>query len=372
MTETKAPATRLVALDLFRGLTVAGMLFVNNPGDWGHLLPPFDHAEWHGLTPTDLIYPFFLFIVGTAGVLSLERRAAGGASRGDLVRHAVIRGLTIVLVGWLMAWYPFGWARLMRLRIPGVLPRIGVVYALGTAAVLLLGQRRRALKVALVAAACLALHTAILCLPGYDLTREGNVARAVDLALLKGHTWKKDWDPEGIVSTLTAVATMLTGTLAGYALRLSGALRRRIDVLLYSGAATVALGWLWSRWLPLNKNLWTGSYVVLTSGLAAASLAVCLWFVDVKGWRAGTGFFVTYGRNPLLAFVLSGLLAKTLGLVKVGSGAEAASLHRVIYRAGFSWIPDPTVASHTFAVAVVVFWYLVLKVCERRGWYWKV
>lgn len=372
---TPAPPSsgRLAALDLFRGATVAGMVFVNNPGDWGHVARPFGHAEWHGWTPTDLVFPFFLFVVGTSGVLSLGKRAASGATRADLLRHVLVRGGTIVLIGWLMAWYPFGWERLARLRIPGVLPRIGVVYALGTALVLLLGERRRAPKVALAAAGLVALHTALLSWPGFDLTREGNVARAVDLALLEGHLWKKDWDPEGIVSTLPSIATMLTGTLAGLVLRAPLPLRRRIALLAAAGAAGIGAGLVWAQTLPVNKNLWTGSYVVLSSGFAAAGLAVCLWGLDVRGWRSGTGFFVTFGKNPLLAFVLSGFLAKTLGLVKVtAASGKAVSLHQAIYRHGLGWIGDPYVASHAFALATVGLWYAAMRVCEKRGWYWKV
>src|SRR5512140_3599619 len=193
MDTARPGAERLAALDLFRGATVAAMLFVNNPGDWGHILAPFDHAEWHGATPTDLVFPFFLFIVGTAGALSLRKRDASGETTAALARHAFRRGMTIALWRWLMAWYPFGWDRLSRLRIPGVLPRIGVVFVLGTWIVLLAGKRRVPALLAAVAA-LLALHTALLFLPGYDLTLAGNLQRAVDLAVLKGHLWKKEWD----------------------------------------------------------------------------------------------------------------------------------------------------------------------------------
>ena len=361
-----------MALDLFRGLTVAGMIFVNNPGDWGHVLAPFGHAAWHGWTPTDLIFPFFLFIVGTAGVLSVEKRRAAGDWTPDLLRHALVRGATIVLVGWLIAWYPFGWDRLAHLRIPGVLPRIGVVYAAGTVLLLLAGRLRGA-KLAIAVATLLALHTALLLLPGFDLTREGNVARALDLALLKDHLWKTDWDPEGILSTLTAVATMLTGTLAGFVLTGPRPLRRRIAVLAASGLAGIAAGLLWDRVLPVNKNLWTGSYVLLSSGFAAALLAGCLWAVDAKGWQRGAGFFVTFGRNPLLAFVLSGFLAKTLSIVKVpGPSGKSISLHQAIYGSVFSPVSDPYLRSHAFALVTVLFWWAALRLCEKRGWYWKV
>ena len=368
-----APPARLAALDLFRGATVAAMLFVNNPGDWGHLLRPFDHAEWHGWTPTDLIFPFFLFIVGTSGVLSLEKRRAAGAGDLDLARHAAVRGMTIVLVGWAMAWFPFTLERLLRLRIPGVLPRIGVVYLLGTCLVLLF-RRRRWEMVLLAVAVLLGLHTFLLTGLGFDLTREGNVQRFVDLALLKGHLWKKDWDPEGIVSTLPAVATLLTGTLAGFWLKAERPLGRKVTGLVLCGLAAAAAGELWGLSLPVNKNLWTGSYVLLTSGFAAAALGFSILLVDGMGLLRPPGFLYTFGTNPLLAFVLSGLGAKTLGLIKWagGAGGTTISLHSFLYRGSFGRLPDPVLSSHLWAVAVIVLWYLVLRVFEKRGWYWKV
>ncbi len=354
------------------------MIFVNNPGDWGHLYRPFDHAEWHGWTPTDLIFPFFLFIVGTAGVFSMEKRMERGASRTALARHAFTRGMTIVLVGWAMAWFPFGLERLSRLRIPGVLPRIGVVYVLGTLLVLTV-WRRRVAGVALAAAALLAIHTFLLLGLGWDLTREGNLQRALDLAVLKGHLWKKDWDPEGILSTLTAVATMLTGTLTGFLLtakreREDGPdLVRIVAKLVAWGVAGIAAGEVGHLVLPLNKNLWTGSYVVFTSGWASLGLAVSIVAVDLKRWLGPSGFFFTFGRNPLFAFVLSGMLAKTMGLIRwTGADGKAVSLQRSLYEGGFSWIPDPTLRSHAFAAVTVLFWYAVLLVFERKGWYWKV
>ncbi|MGE5347559.1 MAG: acyltransferase family protein, partial [Acidithiobacillales bacterium] len=317
-------------------------------------------------------------IVGTAGVFSLTKRMERGASRRSLARHAFTRGMTIVLVGWAMVWFPFTLERLARLRIPGVLPRIGVVYLLGTFLILAVWKRRVA-GLWVATGLLLALQTFLLTGLGFDLTPGGNIQRAVDLALLKGHLWKKEWDPEGIVSTLTAVATMLTGTLAGFVLTrrrresegpdLGGAVTR----LLAWGAAGIAAGELWNLALPINKNLWTGSYVVFTSGCAAVSLALSIVVVDIRRWFGPTGFFFTFGRNPLVAFVGSGLLAKTLGLVKwAGPGGTTVSLHRSLYESGFSWIANPTLRSHAFAVATVLFWWVVLLLFEKKGWYWKV
>jgi predicted acyltransferase len=347
------------------------MIFVNDPGDWNHILRPFDHAEWNGFTPTDAIFPFFLFIMGVAGALSLARRLEKGATRSQLARHAGRRGAAIVLVGWALAWFPFTLDRLGRLRIPGVLPRIGLVYALGTWLVLLAWKRRP--LVAVFAAVLLGLHTFLLLGLGYDLTREGNVQRAVDLALLKGHLWKKDWDPEGLVSTLSSVATMLTGTLAGWWVDSARPLGRRIAGLTAAGAASAAAGVLVGLALPINKNLWTASYVFLSSALASLALALALLLVDAARVRRGTGFFLTYGKNPLLAFVLSGLLVKTLLLVKIaGADGKKVSLYARLFRGGFSWVPDPYAASHLFALAVVVLLWAVLRLFERKGWYWKV
>ena len=361
---------------MFRGLTVVGMIFVNSPGDWGHLYWPFDHAEWHGWTPTDLIFPWFLFIVGVAGVFSLEKRMAGGAGRLELARHVFRRGMTIVVVGWLMAFYPFvpPLERFSRLRIPGVLPRIGVAFVLGTWIVLAVWGRRIA-GVAIAVVVLLGLHTWILAGTGYDLTPTGNVQRAVDLAVLKGHLWKnaQGWDPEGIVSTLTAIATMLTGTLTGFLLKGGAGVKEKVARLLVWGTVATGGGLLWGRVLPINKNLWTASYVVFTSGAALLAIGLCVLTIDVLGWRKPFGVFFTFGTNPLLVFVLSGLLAKTLGLVELSDAAgRTITLHTWLYRGGFSWITDPTLRSHAFALVTIFGWWAVLRVFEKKGWFWKL
>jgi predicted acyltransferase len=286
--------------------------------------------------------------------------------------------MTIVLVGWAMVWFPFTLERLARLRIPGVLPRIGIVYFLGTLVILAVWKRRVPL-LWIATGILLGLHTFLLTGLGFDLSPSGNVQRAVDLAVLKGHLWKKEWDPEGIVSTLTAVATMLTGTLAGTVLTrkkegetgpdLEGTVAR----LLLLGVAGIAAGEIGNVWIPINKNLWTASYVLFTSGCAGVGLALSILAVDVRRWFGPRGFFFTFGRNPLVVFVGSGILAKTLGLVKwAGADGKALSLHRFLYEGGFSWIGDPTLRSHAFALVIVVFWYGVLLVFEKKGWYWKI
>lgn len=367
------PASRLVALDLFRGATVAAMLFVNNPGSWAHVLPPFAHAEWHGCTPTDLVFPFFLFIVGTASVLSLGRRAAQGAARTTLARHALRRGGTIVLVGWALAWFPFTIERLLRLRLPGVLPRIGVVYALGALLLLAATAKRKAAFLTAAAALLVVLHTAFLFLPGFDLSREGNLQAAIDVALLKGHLWKPTWDPEGILSTLTALATMLTGSLAGLLLTSKAPGARRRPLLAAAGLAGVTGGLVaQALGLPLNKGLWTGSYVLFTAGAACLALLLALVVADLRGGKRLLAPLVTFGTNPLLAFVLSGLVAKSLILVKPTVGGAAVPLHRLLFEKVFSRVGDPYLGSHLQALVLLAAVWAVLRLFERRGWYWKV
>jgi len=370
-TVTTPLSGRLDALDVFRGATVAAMIFVNDPGDWSHVLPPFDHAPWNGFTPTDAIFPFFLFVVGVAGALSLRRRAEAGTSSSVLAREAARRGASIILVGWALAWFPFTLERLLRLRIPGVLPRIGLVYVLGTWIVLATG--RRAVLVAAATAALLLVHTFLLLGIGYDLTLGGNVQRAVDLAILKGHLWKKEWDPEGLVGTLSATATMLTGMLAGLWLATSRPLARRVEGLVFLGGLGAAAGLLLSRTLPVNKNLWTASYVLLSSGLAAVLLGLTLVLVERAPARREPGMFLTFGRNPLLAFVVSGLLAKTLLLSNAAwLDGDRRSFWKRLFNAGFSWIHRPYLASHLFALAMVLAVWSVVRAFERRGIYWKV
>jgi predicted acyltransferase len=249
-----------------------------------------------------------------------------------------------------------------------------LVFALGTC-IVLASWRRRVVWVAAAAAVLVAAHAWLLLGTGFDLTPQGNVQRAVDLAVLKGHLWKnaRGWDPEGIVSTLTAVATMLTGTLTGFFLRSGATVKAKVARLLAWGAVAAAAGLLFGRALPINKNLWTGSYVVFTSGTALFGLGICLWGVDVLGWKRPFGIFFTFGTNPLLVFALSGLLARTFGLVRwTDPAGKVVTLHAWLYRGGFSWILDPTLRSHAFALATIAFWWAVLRVFEKRGWFWKI
>jgi len=351
---------RLVSLDAFRGATVASMILVNNPGNWLYVYWPLDHAHWNGWTPTDLIFPFFLFMVGMALPFSRRTRAMEAVRRA-----AVIGGL-----GLFMAAYPF--FDLATLRIPGVLMRIALCYLAAWTISRLAGPVGQAV----IAAVLLVLYWYLMtrvAVPGGippNLEPETNLGAWLDRRLLMGHLWKasKTWDPEGVLSTLPAIATTVLGLLAGQWLRTDRDGNRKTWGLLAAGLLFVALGLAWGRSFPINKSLWTSSYALFTAGLAAYLFGLVYWIADVRGHRAWCHPFVAYGRNAILVFVASGLLVKTLIAIKVGEVTLQAWLHRVLFA---SWLP-PYPASLAWALANVILWYLVLRALDRRGVYLKV
>ena len=368
----RAPG-RLHSLDVFRGLTVAAMLLVNNPGSWSHVYDPLEHAPWHGWTPTDLIFPFFLFIVGVAMAFSFAAQRAKGASDGRIFARAAKRSAILVLLGLLLAAFPYYDLDLAHLRLPGVLQRIGLAFLLASAIVLFAGLRTQVAVTALLLLGYWAAMT-LIPVPGFgagDLSKEGNLAAYVDRAVLgTDHLWAaaKTWDPEGLLSTLPAVATVLLGVFAGRWMRREGDVKRRLAALAAAGVAGIVLGLAWNELFPINKNLWTSSYVVFTAGMALVALAACSWAVDVRGWRRWAHPFTIFGINAIAAFFLSGVMARLLNLVKVGGQPLKAWIHQ---RAFAPWLA-PTDASLAFAVAFVLFWMGVMELFWRRKLFFKV
>ncbi len=358
---------RLQSLDAFRGFTVAAMLLVNNPGSWAHVYPPLLHAEWNGGTPTDLIFPFFLFIMGVALAFSLEARRAAGADRSAILRKILRRGLVIILAGLLLNGFPY--YHLDTMRWPGVLQRIGLVYLVAAPAWLLLPAWGTALLTVALLLGYWALMT-LVPVPGYGpgvLEPVGNLAQYVDAHLLAGHTWKPEWDPEGLLSTLPAIATCLLGALTGRWLRTREPSPPVVLRLTAAGVAGLTLGWLWGLVFPLNKSLWTSSYVLFTGGAALLCLAAAYWLIEVAGRGGWAGPWLPMGRNPLLVFLGSGLMARVLLLVHPG-GPDAPSLQRLIYLDGFaSWAGDLN-GSLAYALAFVGVWLLLAWGMDRLGW----
>jgi predicted acyltransferase len=371
---TAESSSRLLALDVFRGLTIAGMIVVNTPGTWTHVYPQLLHAEWHGWTATDTIFPFFLFIVGVSMALSFARRVAQGADRRDLFVHSIRRGAIIFALGLGLNVLSFFAFHRAHIRIPGVLQRIGVVYLIAAAVYLFLGWRGSLAVAAVLLLGYWALM-ALVPVPGFGTGRldlEGNLAAFVDRAVLGAHTWKPGWDPEGPLSTLPAVATTLLGALAGEWLgsRRNG---RRLTGLIAGGLVAVAVGALWARVFPINKNLWTSSYSLFMSGLAAIALAICVWIVDVRGWKAWARPFEWLGRNAIASFVVSTLATILMLAVKLpGPDGKPRSLYATIYRTAFDRFTDPRLGSLLFALTYLAIWLAVFGLAYRRRLFVKV
>ncbi len=369
---------RLLALDVFRGLTVALMILVNNPGSWGHIYPPLRHAAWHGWTPTDLVFPFFLFIVGVAISLSFARRLEEGAGRADLLGKIVQRSVIIFLLGLFLNAFPFEpWSRL---RLWGVLQRIAVCYGVVALLVVLAPRWRTQVVWGLALLAVYELGMRLPLVAGWgagSFALEDNFARWLDLRLWgAAHLYGGagvPFDPEGLWTTLPAVVTTLAGFLCGEYLRGPQPLPRKVwRLVLWGGAAAVA-GQLLHLAEPVNKQLWTLSYVVLTGGLALLVLGAALWLLDLKGWRGWARPAVVFGSNALVVFVGSGVLARVLYLVKVPvDGGRHISLKHFIYsRLLVPWAGELN-GSLAFAVLFILLWLAVLWVLYRRRIFIKV
>jgi predicted acyltransferase len=352
---------RIASLDVLRGFAIAGMIVVNDPGTWSAVYPPLRHAEWHGWTYTDTIFPFFLFVSGAAMALSFARRREAGDDPSALRRHTVRRAAVLVALGLALNLAGYLALETNRFRIPGVLQRIGLC-VLVSGLVFLAGGGR---AVGWTAAALLLGYWAVLA-PG-PLDPEGNLAARIDRAVFGSHTWQPGWDPEGLLSTLPAIATMLLGLLAGLRLRGPGSPGERLRSLALFGAAGVAAGLLWGRVFPINKNLWTSSYAVLMSGLAALSLAATAWAVDLRGHRGWAAPFLWLGRNAIAAFTLSALGAIVLLAIPVGGpDGRPRSLWQAAYRTVFDRFVDPRLGSLLFALAYLAFWTIVFGILYRR------
>ncbi|WP_020656016.1 acyltransferase family protein [Massilia niastensis] len=379
---TDAPV-RLTSLDAFRGFTIAAMVLVNNPGDWGKLYPQLAHAKWHGWTFTDTIFPFFLFIGGVAMALSLGRLAAGGADRPRLLLKLAKRAALIFLIGFLLNLIPrFDFDAV---RIPGVLQRIALCTMLAAPLVVYLGWRGQLAAIALLLTLYSVLMLAVP-VPGIGagvLEPGKDVGAWIDRALLDGHLWvqAKTWDPEGLLSTLPALCSQLFGVLAGRLLLARIPRAEQTIWLLLGGLACLALGsTLDALLMPINKSLWTPSYCLLMTGWAALAFAAFLWLLDanphaalrerVAAWSKP---FVIYGMNALFIFAFSGFVAKMLGFIKLAQpDGSQLSLGRAIY-APIAALPlGPVNTSLLYAIAFNACMFGIAWIMWRRRWFVKV
>ncbi len=378
-TADTASADRLVALDAFRGATVAGMILVNNPGTWSAIYGPLEHAEWHGWTPTDLVFPFFLYIVGVSISLAFARRIEKGGNQTDLVRKVTRRAITIFALGMLMVVFPFYEylfnfsEKIAKMRIPGVLQRIAVCYFLASL-VFIYAKPKTQYVICAVVLVGYWLAMALIPVPGFghpDLSVQGNIASYLDRVVLGAHKWKPDYDPEGFLSTLPAAVTTMLGVFTGNWLRQNKPPIEKVAGMMIAGAFLVIAGWVWHRFFPINKSLWTSSYVLFTGGLALQGLALSIWLIDIKGFTKWAFPFVVFGMNALAVFVFSGLLAKTFIRIKP-LGAGGPNLQGFIYQNVFAPWATPVNASLMYALCYVGVWYGAMYVLYKRRIFIKV
>ncbi|MFC1499470.1 acyltransferase family protein [Candidatus Zixiibacteriota bacterium] len=364
---------RLVSLDAFRGITIAGMILVNNPGSWSFVYAPLRHAEWHGWTPTDLIFPFFLFIVGVSMTLSFSKQRERGLSERELHLKVLKRALLIFAIGLFLNAFPR--FDLAALRIFGVLQRIALAYLFASLITLRSGSTGQIRW----AGGLLIFYWVVMKVvpvPGFgagDLSMEGNLAAWIDRSLFGAHLWRDLYDPEGLLSTIPAVATVLLGVLTG---RLIHSDRPQADIvnrLFVWGWGCILAGLIVGIWFPINKALWTSSYVLFTAGAAMQFLGVCFWLIEVKGIRRWALPAIEFGMNPLAIFVGSGLLVKTLILIKVaGPDGGRTSLYAWIYNTLFVPVAGPMNGSLLFALGNVLFWFMVATLLYRRHIFIKI
>ena len=366
--QMSAPGARVAAIDIFRGATIAAMIVVNDPGTWSAIYWPLAHAEWNGWTPTDLVFPFFLFIMGTAMVFSFRGRLAKGAQRSTLILHVLRRSAIIYGIGFFLALFPrFHFATV---RIPGVLARIAVVYLLTGAAYLYLGRRSRAVLVVAILLGYWAAMT-LIPVPGYgagNLTPDGALSAFIDRQLMYEHLWVKHrWDPEGLLSTFPAMCSALLGVFCGEWLSSARTAMQKLGGMAIAAVVGLALGKFWGWRFPINKNLWTSSYVLFTAGFALLVLGVCYWLTEIKHWRAWGKPFLWLGTNAIAIFALSTFVAKCSIVFKFNAGGKAVTLHQWTYDHWFAPFGQPINASLAFALAfTAVFWVIVWVMYRKK------
>ena len=387
-------STRLFSLDIFRGATIAAMILVNNPGN-DFPYAPLEHSKWNGWTPTDLIFPFFLFIVGVSLMLSFRSRMRRGESKRTLLLHSLRRSVIIFFIGLFLNGFPY--FHLSTWRVAGVLQRIAIAYL--AAALITLSFKARGIAIwtaSLLIGYWIAMR--FIPVPGFGmpvrdmplLSPDANLSWYLDSRFLPGRMYEVTRDPEGILSTFPAIATTLLGVLTGEWLSSASHLGRnqasarrpsanpghpakKALGMLAFGVACVVAGQLWNIWFPINKKLWTSSFVLFTAGCALICLAACYWLSDVKLHRGiWTKPFVIFGTNAIAAYVLADLISSSLSALSVQHGHRIITLQDYIYRIAFSQIAPRELASFAYSLAFVLVCFLPIWWMYRKRIFLKV
>lgn len=359
---------RLTSLDAMRGFTIAAMIMVNFPGTWDHVYPPLLHASWNGITPTDLIFPFFLFIVGISIALAYTRRIELGTSKKVIYRKIFIRSLKIFAVGMLLNMIPD--FDLTDLRWTGVLHRIAIVFFV--CAFLFLNTRwtTQAWIGGMVLVAYW-LSMTLIPTPGVGkvmLEPGVNLAAWIDSQYLPGKKWQGNWDPEGLLSTFPAIVTGITGLLAGRLFISKLSPNEKSNYLMALGLLSVALGYLWALDFPVNKNLWSSSFVMVTSGLAALVMGAMYFWVDILGKKKGTAVGVIFGANAITVYVLADLLSLIFYRMNFGGQSLNQIFVTSLTSAGF----QPELASWLYALLFVALNFIPAFILYKKGVFIKL
>jgi predicted acyltransferase len=360
---------RILSIDVFRGLTMMAMILVNNPGTWEHVYPVLRHAHWHGCTPTDLIFPFFLFIVGMAIPFALGKRRQSGQPKRGIITKIIKRSVLIFALGLLFYLFPqFDFANM---RIPGVLQRIAIVYLFASLLFLFFKERSLRNITLIILLGYWALMT-LVPVPGHgqpNLNPDTNLAAWFDFQLMEGHMWQEKSDPEGLLSTLPSIATAILGMLAGIFIRSRKEDYQKVSGLMIGGALLTLVGLAWDLVFPINNALWTSSYVLYTEGLALSTFGIIYWLVDVKKSRKWITPFTAYGANCLAVYLASGFMASGFYAIQMQDGR---SLHQYLYENLFtSWL-SPINASFAWAFSLIIFWLIPLLILYRKKIFIKI
>jgi predicted acyltransferase len=375
---------RLISLDIFRGLIVAGMILVTNAGSWDSVYWPLKHADWNGVTPTDMIFPSFLFIVGISLTFSFAARRKRGGSTGGLLRHVAVRSLFLVLLGLFLNGFPL--FDFHNLRIPGVLQRIGLCYlgaGLFYAALTRKQERAPGNAVAVVSAIAVLLVgywflLKFIPVPGYGIGRldqAGNLGAYIDRAVFgTNHLWfygGQMWDPEGLLSTLTPTANVLLGILAGEWLRGRRSEGGKLAGLAIAGVALLLAALVLNLYIPINKKIWTDSFVLFSGGFSLLALALLSWAIDRRGWKWGTGPALIFGTNAILAFALANMLNPLGESLRFKVGGQPETIRVAIFQLLAPWM-NPYNASLGYALLFVTANLAILWIFYRKRVFLKL
>lgn len=366
-------SSRLLSLDVFRGITIVLMILVNSPGNetaysW------LEHSVWNGCTLADIVFPFFVFIVGVSLVFALSKALERGASKDKLMLKVLKRSIIIFLIGLFLNAFPhhFDYSTI---RVFGVLQRIAVCYLVAASLFLTTQLRTQALVMVILLIAYW-LIMILIPVPGYgthNLTMEGNLAAYIDrLVFSAPHLYQKVFDPEGFLSTLPAIATTLIGNLTGAWLISQNNQQKKLQGMTIAGILALIAGWIWGLWFPINKGLWTSSYVLWTGGLALLLLGLCYWLIEIKKWKKWSLPFEIFGLNAIAAYFLHIFLLKIQAMIHIAKmDGSPGNLRLFITEHLFGWVSLKN-ASLMYAFSYVLFLLIIFTILYRKKIFIKI